>query len=276
MAGWVSVASVSYLQPRFMVLWTWAMESKNGSSCYSTCSASGLHGDLCHGHCPRLYFHRVSEQKASLSTCSNWLKNLQLWVSEKQSLPAIVLIWCLSTRFDYATPCSKRWLWGLYIFATFCLLSSIYTLYFAPKTRGCTLEKMDHIFKDVSSEAEQAQKKRYWKQNCKGHRSDRRWRTTSRKQITQGLTPQFSEPRHCVADQGLLRLRISAVFCHIWKASFQKGHRQYVVRKARFRRKNFDEILSSYMTVGEIQVAVKIADWPIKGEFNAEIRNSCN
>lgn len=39
--------------------------------------------------------------------------------------------------------------YGAYIFfAVFCLLSFVYVWFFVPETRGCTLEKMDEVFKD--------------------------------------------------------------------------------------------------------------------------------
>lgn len=39
-------------------------------------------------------------------------------------------------------------------FAVFCLLSLLWTFYFVPETRGRTLEQMDPVFKDGSSEEE--------------------------------------------------------------------------------------------------------------------------
>jgi hypothetical protein len=37
----------------------------------------------------------------------------------------------------------------------FCLLALVWTFFFVPETRNRTLEQMDHVFKDNSSEAEQ-------------------------------------------------------------------------------------------------------------------------
>jgi hypothetical protein len=45
--------------------------------------------------------------------------------------------------------------YGAYIFfAVFCVLSGIWTFFFMPETMGHTLEQMDHVFKDNSSEHE--------------------------------------------------------------------------------------------------------------------------
>lgn len=44
-------------------------------------------------------------------------------------------------------------------FAVFCLLSLVWTSYFVPETRGRTLEQMDHVFKDASSEQEDARRR---------------------------------------------------------------------------------------------------------------------
>ncbi|KAL9603804.1 MAG: hypothetical protein Q9219_000913 [cf. Caloplaca sp. 3 TL-2023] len=43
-------------------------------------------------------------------------------------------------------------------FAVFCLLSLVWTYLFVPETRGRTLEQMDHVFKDASSEEEEARR----------------------------------------------------------------------------------------------------------------------
>lgn len=43
-------------------------------------------------------------------------------------------------------------------FAVFCLLALVWTFVFVPETKGRTLEQMDHVFKDNSSESEQARR----------------------------------------------------------------------------------------------------------------------
>lgn len=45
-------------------------------------------------------------------------------------------------------------------FAVFCFLAFIFTFFFVPETKGATLEQMDAVFKDVSSEAEEERKRR--------------------------------------------------------------------------------------------------------------------
>jgi hypothetical protein len=45
-------------------------------------------------------------------------------------------------------------------FAVFCLLAFVFTYFVVPETAGRSLEEMDQVFKDVSSEAEEQQKAR--------------------------------------------------------------------------------------------------------------------
>lgn len=48
---------------------------------------------------------------------------------------------------------------GAYVFfAVFCCLSLIWTYFFVPETNGKSLEQMDAVFKDRTSEAEQERK----------------------------------------------------------------------------------------------------------------------
>ncbi|KAH1345592.1 hypothetical protein KXX33_002844 [Aspergillus fumigatus] len=75
----------------------------------------------------------------ALSTCSNWLNNF-----------IIGLI---------TPPLVENTGYGAYVFfAVFCLLALVWTFFFIPETKGRTLEKMDHVFKDNSSEAEKARR----------------------------------------------------------------------------------------------------------------------
>ncbi|KAG2417530.1 hypothetical protein HFD88_008749 [Aspergillus terreus] len=72
----------------------------------------------------------------AISTCSNWLNNF-----------IIGLI---------TPPLVENTGYGAYVFfAVFCLLALVWTFFFVPETRNRTLEQMDHVFKDNSSEAEQ-------------------------------------------------------------------------------------------------------------------------
>ncbi|KAJ6113871.1 hypothetical protein N7523_007188 [Penicillium sp. IBT 18751x] len=76
----------------------------------------------------------------ALSTCSNWLNNF-----------IIGLI---------TPPLIENTGYGAYVFfAVFCVLSGIWTYFFVPETKGRTLEQMDHVFKDNSSEQEQARRR---------------------------------------------------------------------------------------------------------------------
>ncbi|EAW11251.1 putative MFS monosaccharide transporter [Aspergillus clavatus NRRL 1] len=71
----------------------------------------------------------------ALSTCSNWLNNF-----------IIGLI---------TPPLVENTGYGAYVFfAVFCLLALLWTFFIVPETKGRTLEQMDHVFKDNSSEAE--------------------------------------------------------------------------------------------------------------------------
>ncbi|KAI9044111.1 sugar porter family MFS transporter [Aspergillus affinis] len=75
----------------------------------------------------------------ALSTCSNWLNNFIIGLIT----PPLVQ----NTGFGAYT-----------FFAVFCLLALIWTFVFVPETKGRTLEQMDHVFKDNSSESEQARR----------------------------------------------------------------------------------------------------------------------
>lgn len=44
-------------------------------------------------------------------------------------------------------------------FAVFCLLSGVWTYWFVPETKGRTLEQMDHLFRDNTSEVEEQRRK---------------------------------------------------------------------------------------------------------------------
>ena len=82
----------------------------------------------------------VRAKGVALSTCSNWLNNFIIGLIT----PPLVQ----NTGFGAYT-----------FFAVFCLLSLVWTFYFVPETRGRTLEAMDHVFKDIINEDEEARRK---------------------------------------------------------------------------------------------------------------------
>lgn len=55
-------------------------------------------------------------------------------------------------------------------FAVFCLLAFVFTFFCVPETAGKTLEQMDEVFNDVSSEAEEQQKARIMQDIVQGKR----------------------------------------------------------------------------------------------------------
>jgi len=76
----------------------------------------------------------------ALSTCSNWFNNF-----------IIGLI---------TPPLVQNTGYGAYVFfAVFCLLSLVWTYFFVPETAHRTLEQMDHVFKDSTSEREEERRK---------------------------------------------------------------------------------------------------------------------
>ncbi|KAJ5972600.1 General substrate transporter [Penicillium vulpinum] len=76
----------------------------------------------------------------ALSTCSNWLNNF-----------IIGLI---------TPPLVQNTGYGAYVFfAVFCVLAGVWTFLFVPETKGRTLEQMDHVFKDNSSEEEKVKRR---------------------------------------------------------------------------------------------------------------------
>ncbi|KAF4124297.1 Sugar (and other) transporter [Geosmithia morbida] len=81
----------------------------------------------------------------AISTCSNWLNNFIIGLIT----PPLVQ----STGF------------GAYVFfASFCLLSLVWTFFFVPETNGKTLEEMDNVFKDRDSTGELVTKQRIFEE----------------------------------------------------------------------------------------------------------------
>ncbi|KAK4549124.1 hypothetical protein LTR36_007581 [Oleoguttula mirabilis] len=77
----------------------------------------------------------------ALSTCANWFANFVIGLAT----PPLVE----STGY------------GAYVFfAVSCLLSLLWTWFFVPETKGRTLEQMDQVFNDMSSEAEEERRER--------------------------------------------------------------------------------------------------------------------
>nr|POE92438.1 sugar transporter stl1 [Quercus suber] len=77
----------------------------------------------------------------ALSTCSNWLNN---------SIIGLI-----------TPPLVERTGYGAYIFfAFFCLLSLAWAYWFVPETNGKTLEQMDAVFGDATSQAERKRRAR--------------------------------------------------------------------------------------------------------------------
>lgn len=92
----------------------------------------------------------------ALSTCSNWFNNFIIvcWYSSSQPKRSNVDQQGLITP-----PLVQNTGFGAYaFFAVFCLLSFVWTYFFVPETRGRTLEQMDHVFKDISGEEEEARR----------------------------------------------------------------------------------------------------------------------
>ncbi|KAF1920448.1 MFS sugar transporter-like protein [Ampelomyces quisqualis] len=86
----------------------------------------------------------------ALSTCSNWFNNF-----------IIGLI---------TPPLIQNTGPGAYIFfAVFCGLAFVFTFFLVPETAGKTLEEMDEVFKDISSEAEEHKKTRIMAEIVAGH-----------------------------------------------------------------------------------------------------------
>jgi hypothetical protein len=61
--------------------------------------------------------------------------------------------------------------YGAYtFFAVFCLLAFVFTFFCIPETAGKTLEQMDEVFQDVSSDAEEQKKARIMREIVQGKR----------------------------------------------------------------------------------------------------------
>ena len=113
----------------------------------------------------------------ALSTCSNWLNN---FIIVSHLPPKSFITACGNAR--RLNTCSQGLItpplvqntgYGAYtFFAVFCLLAFVFTFFAVPETSGKTLEEMDSVFKDVSSEAEEQQKARIMRDIVEGKRDD--------------------------------------------------------------------------------------------------------
>jgi len=80
----------------------------------------------------------------ALSTCSNWFNNFVIGL--------------------VTPPLIQNTGAGAYtFFAVFCLLAFVSTFFCVPETAGKSLEEMDQVFGDISSEAEERKKRRIMK-----------------------------------------------------------------------------------------------------------------
>jgi sugar porter (SP) family MFS transporter len=87
----------------------------------------------------------------ALSTCSNWFNNFVIGLIT----PPLVQ----NTGFGAYT-----------FFCVFCGLAFVFTWFLVPETNGKSLEQMDEVFHDVSSEAEEARKARIEREIVEGKR----------------------------------------------------------------------------------------------------------
>ncbi|KAI9876134.1 MAG: hypothetical protein M1830_007276 [Pleopsidium flavum] len=97
---------------------------------------------------------------------------LLLWGSVLMTISHLIIA-VLVGKFSSNWPAHRTEGWGLItpplvqntgfgaytFFAVFCLLSFIWTFLFVPETNGRTLEQMDHVFKDIVSQEEEARRK---------------------------------------------------------------------------------------------------------------------
>jgi len=80
----------------------------------------------------------------ALSTCSNWFNNFVIGL--------------------VTPPLIQNTGAGAYtFFAVFCLLAFVFTFFCVPETAGKSLEEMDQVFGDISSEAEEQKRRRIMK-----------------------------------------------------------------------------------------------------------------
>jgi hypothetical protein len=94
----------------------------------------------------------------ALSTCSNWLNNFIIVSNQTRTLTQNQKL-TVHIKGLITPPLVQNTGFGAYtFFAVFCLLALVWTFIFVPETKGRTLEQMDDVFKDNSSEAEQARR----------------------------------------------------------------------------------------------------------------------
>jgi sugar porter (SP) family MFS transporter len=147
--GWVAVAFLFFYMFSFGATWgpvPWAMPSE-------------------------IFPSSLRAKGVALSTCSNWLNNFII-----VSLPIFLVRWIEFTNDQQGLitpPLVQNTGYGAYtFFAVFCLLAFVFTFFCVPETAGKTLEEMDQVFKDVSSEAEEARKLRIEREIMAEQRND--------------------------------------------------------------------------------------------------------
>lgn len=136
-AGWASVAFLFFYMLSFGASWgpvPWAIPSEIFPS---TLRAKGV----------------------ALSTCSNWfnnfviVNNLLLPISARARSRLRLELKYIQGLIT--PPLVQNTGYGAYtFFAVFCLLSFVWTWFFVPETKGRTLEAMDHVFGDSTTEEE--------------------------------------------------------------------------------------------------------------------------
>jgi sugar porter (SP) family MFS transporter len=137
--GWVAVAFLFFYMFSFGATWgpvPWAMPSE-------------------------IFPSSLRAKGVALSTCSNWLNNFIIVCP--LLAPYFSAQRCTNTHYKglITPPLIQNTGAGAYtFFAVFCLLAFVFTFFCVPETAGMTLEEMDEVFKDISSEAEEQKKTR--------------------------------------------------------------------------------------------------------------------
>lgn len=148
--GWVAVAFLFFYMFSFGATWgpvPWAMPSE-------------------------IFPSSLRAKGVALSTCSNWLNNFIIVSSYFYHLASLILL-LTGMKGLITPPLVQNTGYGAYtFFAVFCLLAFVFTFFCVPETMGKTLEQMDAVFGDVSSEAEEARKVRIEREIIAEQRSD--------------------------------------------------------------------------------------------------------
>jgi sugar porter (SP) family MFS transporter len=148
--GWVAVAFLFFYMFSFGATWgpvPWAMPSE-------------------------IFPSSLRAKGVALSTCSNWFNN---FIIVSHFLPLCFIIFTVNSHASQGLitpPLIQNTGAGAYtFFAVFCLLAFVFTFICVPETAGKTLEEMDAVFKDISSDAEEQKKTRIMADIVEGKRS---------------------------------------------------------------------------------------------------------